>query len=105
MSGSISEILKRIANGTFYHWSVWRKLRSDVIKRDNYECRNCKKPIQKVRLYAHHIKELKKFPHLALDINNIITLCGNCHNEIHDKEEQMNQYKNKKEKFINEERW
>lgn len=95
---------EHIANNTFYHCTAWRKLRSIVVDRDNHECKVCGIIEQKARLYVHHKKELKDYPHLALDMNNLITVCGNCHNDIHEKGEQLRQYDNKK-KFINEERW
>ncbi len=100
----IQEIRERINNGSFYDWTEWRKLRPKVIERDNNECQVCGIPKQRARLYVHHKKELKDFPHLALDINNLQTLCGVCHNNIHEKQEQMTK-DNKKKKFINEERW
>lgn len=101
---NISDIKERINNGNFYSWTPWRKLREKVIDRDNKECKVCGIPYQKARLYVHHKKELKDYPHLALDMNNLITVCGNCHNEIHEKEDQLRQ-NDKKKKFINEERW
>lgn len=99
-----NNVLKRIEGGTFYSWTIWRKLRKEVIYRDNNECKVCGVPGQKARLYVHHKKELKEFPNLALDINNLITLCGDCHNKIHEKDQQLRRH-NKKNKFINEERW
>lgn len=32
---------------------------------------------------VHHIKHLKDHPELALDINNLQSLCNACHNIMH----------------------
>ena len=34
-------------------------------------------------LNAHHQRSKSRFPELALDLNNGITLCSNCHDEHH----------------------
>lgn len=34
-------------------------------------------------LHAHHIKQYKDHPDLRHDVNNGITLCGNCHRKLH----------------------
>lgn len=101
----LSEIQQRINTDKFYSWSVWRNTRAEVIDRDNKACKVCGKPNSIVRLYVHHKKELKDFPSLALDKENLITLCGRCHNDIHEKEEELKRANTKKKKFINEERW
>ena len=86
----------------FYKTYKWKRKREEALLRDNYECQICKKegrfhPAECV----HHIKELKHYPELALDINNLVSLCNRCHNLIHDKH--LN--RTKKKKFSNEERW
>lgn len=85
----------------FYKTYKWIKKREEALIRDNYECQECKKKggYHKAEC-VHHIKELKKYPELALDINNLISLCNRCHNLIHEKH-----LARVKTKFINEERW
>ena len=34
-------------------------------------------------LHVHHIKSFDKFPELRTELENGITLCGDCHYEIH----------------------
>ncbi len=46
--------------------------------RDNYTCQKCGLYDPKI-VDADRIKPEYKFPELALDLNNIITLCPNCH--------------------------
>lgn len=55
----------------------WRKA---VFERDNYTCQQCGK---KGDIHAHHIKPLAKFPDLALDVDNGLTLCVTCHESLH----------------------
>jgi len=62
---------------------IWRRA---VFERDNYTCQRCglrSKAGQRIIIHPHHIKELAKFPEFAFEINNGITLCSECHQEIH----------------------
>lgn len=54
---------------------------SSIKKLDNNICKNCS---SKNNLHAHHIQPKSLFPKLALELDNGITLCKNCHSEIHD---------------------
>lgn len=56
------------------HWA------ETVKKQDNYTCKNCN---SRSRLHAHHI--IPKFinPKLALDIENGVTYCKDCHEAYH----------------------
>lgn len=69
--GKTSEIQK------FYTSPEWKVLRTKVFVRDNYTCRDCN--TRGGQLEANHIKARWKYPKLALDINNIETLCKPCH--------------------------
>jgi len=60
---------------------VWRQT---VLEQDNYECQKCN---SKKELHCHHINPVKTYPHLALDPENGIVLCKNCHYEIGHKDE------------------
>lgn len=63
---------------------AYKKWRLDVFIRDNFKCQNCNKETD---LNAHHIKPFSKYPELRLEISNGITLCRDCHVEVHrDKE-------------------
>lgn len=61
-------------NSTAY-W--YKKLRQSAFSRDNYQCQKCG---SKERLEIHHIKPWIKYPDLRFDLNNITTLCRDCHN-------------------------
>lgn len=68
----------------FYKTTKWIKKRPKVLRRDNYECRECKR-YGKVRLatLVHHVNPLETHGHLALDTNNLISLCNSCHESMH----------------------
>lgn len=72
----------------FYNSSAWLKTREAVLKRDNYECSWCKKKgavttKDSATLEIDHIKELKDYPDLALDLDNLRVLCNHHHNVRH----------------------
>ena len=83
----------------FYNDMKWRNMRSYIKEKNNYECQECKRKgkvsldiyeknkndRKKIKLVVHHIKELKDYPELALDEDNLETLCVECHNKIHDR--------------------
>lgn len=60
----------------------YREWRKEVLKRDEYKCTKCN---NKKRLEAHHIKKFSKYKELRFELDNGITLCKECHKEIHRK--------------------
>lgn len=69
--------------GESYGWrrgGEWHSIRKEVYKRDNYECQQCGE--SNVELHAHHIIPVsnggKKYK-----MGNLITLCRNCHYNVH----------------------
>lgn len=86
----VSEYKNREQKAKFYTGSDWKRLREEVKKRDNCECQACKRQgfltvdtnefsesagRKKIQLVVHHIKELEHHPELALEIDNLETLC------------------------------
>lgn len=65
----------------FRNFPEYHKWRINVYKRDKYTCRICGQIGGK--LNAHHKKSYIKYPEIALDINNGITLCKECHKKVH----------------------
>ena len=65
-----------------------RQWRREVLRRDGNACRECDE--EHNNSHVHHIKPLEKYPDLATDIDNGITLCGNCHTRLKGKEESTN---------------
>ena len=65
----------------------YQRWRREVKHRDKNTCRIC--AVQR-NLHVHHIKPLEKYTEFATDIDNGITLCGNCHAFLSGKEENTN---------------
>jgi hypothetical protein len=66
-------------------WKVWR---NKVFERDGFTCQECNK--KGVFLHPHHIIPVKDCIEtqrldLVFDINNGITLCIECHHQVHKK--------------------
>lgn len=98
----------------FYDSKAWKIKREEVKQRDNYECQECKRQgrvtidtnefsesanRKKIQLVVDHIKELENYPELALEDENLETLCVRCHNIKHDRAFEY------KEPRWNDERW
>jgi len=117
---TIKRLIKEDKLVKFYQCKAWRGkngLRYEALKRDNYECQECKRKgkvttlnqdkvddkeeEKKVKLEVHHIKEVKEFPELALNLENLKTVCVDCHNKEHKRLDKFI----KKKKFWNDERW
>lgn len=83
----------------FYNSSEWKRKRIEILKRDRFECQDCRKRLEDARAAGeqltgrdrmiwraeevHHIQELKEHPELGLDNDNLISLCTQCHNLRH----------------------
>ena len=65
----------------------YQRWRQDVKKRDENICRIC--GVER-NLHVHHIKPLATYPQFAIDLDNGLTLCGNCHSFLSGKEENTN---------------
>jgi len=61
-----------------YNSTRWRKIRKYVLKRDGGICQMCGKS-EKIMI-VDHIKELKDYPELAFNYENLTVLCRGCHN-------------------------
>ncbi|CDQ17953.1 HNH endonuclease [Halobacillus karajensis] len=95
---------------TFYKSNAWQVLRQEALVRDNYECQECKRqgkvftdqhdPDKHKRLDVDHKREIYTHPELALELDNLETLCIRCHNRKHNRFK----FKKKKNKW-NDERW
>ena len=60
---------------------AWKKVRLEVLERDNYECQMCKHKLDPTKpsgTHTHHIVP-RQYKELFLDKNNLLTLCTMCH--------------------------
>ena len=71
--------MKDIRNSPKYN--QWK---NEIKRRDGNACRRCG---FENNLHVHHIKPFKKFPEFAVELDNGLTLCGNCHSLLKGKEE------------------
>ena len=70
----------------FYKTTKWIKKRANVLRRDGYLCRECKRyGKQTTATTVHHINPLEHHPELKLDSDNLLSVCNNCHNTFHDR--------------------
>lgn len=102
----------------FYNSSAWKHKRIEILERDRYECQDCRKRLKKAAEHGeqlagrdrlirraeevHHVRELKEHPELALDNDNLISLCTQCHNIRHGRHPQRFV---KRKKRLTEEKW
>lgn len=94
----------------FYESQEWKQLRQQILARDHYECQWCKAEGRVTTtdtiLEVDHIKELEHYPQLALDPDNLRTLCKDCHNKRHHRMNYSTKKpKHKKNKWEDDERW
>lgn len=97
---AVSQYKTREQKRNFYDSLDWKAMREAVKKRDNYECMECRRNgyvtvdrneysesagRKKIALVVDHIQELEDYPGLALDDENLETLCVRCHNKKHDR--------------------
>ena len=82
----------------FYNCGLWENLRLEVLKDQNNECQVCKaKGLYTDAVTVHHVKYVRDYPELALTKENCMSVCKECHYEIHHKVKYKIQ--------LNEEKW
>lgn len=72
MSRGIGEVNHRWSGG---NWRYWK---NQALSRDNYTCQICGFTEREIMEVDHIIPKSKR-PDLKLDVNNLMTLCPNCH--------------------------
>ena len=74
----------------FYHSKEWKRVREVALARDGGMCQVCLaryaagygvKPRRATMV--HHIEPRDKRPDLALQLDNLVSLCDECHNREH----------------------
>lgn len=101
------DVSTKAARHNFYSSLTWKLKRQEILVRDNYECIWCKENGKVTTqfdsiLEIDHIKELEHHPELALDNDNLRTLCKDCHNKRH---KRFNFKESKRQKKWNDEWW
>lgn len=74
----------------FYHTAAWKRVRAAALMRDNGMCQACMDRLRagygirpRRAEMVHHIIPLEERPDLALDLNNLRSLCNECHAKEH----------------------
>lgn len=67
----------------FRNTTKWKKIRSEIVWRDNNTCQVCRKlPKRKTPINVHHIIKITEDYSRAYDKTNLICLCATCHTNI-----------------------
>ena len=94
--------MSRVKYRKFYKSATWRSKRQQILKRDNNECQRCKARGKFfIAEVVHHEKHLKDRWDLRLVDDNLISVCGACHNILHPEKG----FKKDKKETITKERW
>lgn len=72
--GSVYDMNSKSYESVLYVWS------KNIKKLDNHMCKNCDST---EKLRSHHIMPKLLFPKISLDLDNGVTLCHNCHMNLH----------------------
>lgn len=101
----------------FYDSADWAETRAAALSRDRYICQYYLGEFEQyghkadtVRLVkattVHHIKPLKEYPELCLDLDNLVSLSHEAHEIIEGRTEILSQWAEKnKKKPLTKERW
>ena len=76
--------ITRFPNTRDFNNPEYKAARLACYKRDNFQCVECG---SKDRIQAHHILSWADYPGLRYNINNLVTLCFDCHKKIRGKED------------------
>ncbi len=64
----------------FYKSITWKRARVMALQRDHYLCQECLKAGRMtMATEVHHVRPLEDYPDLALDLDNLESLCRRCH--------------------------
>jgi len=70
----------------FYKTTRWKSKRIKVLKRDEHLCRECKRYGKRTEATTvHHMHPLLERPDIRLESWNLLSLCGKCHEKMHDR--------------------
>ena len=72
-------LLSAVATDAFLQSYEWRRLRMRALKKHGARCQCCgARPSDGAVMNVDHIKPRKVFPELALSLDNLQVLCGDC---------------------------
>ncbi len=69
---------------SIYKSPKWETCRARALRRDGYICQRCKRYGRiRAATTVHHMKPVEEYPELAYDLDNLESLCEQCHNKTH----------------------
>ena len=70
----------------FYKTARWEHLRQQALRRDEYMCQCCKANNKMIQAECvHHVFPRDRYPQYANELWNLLSLCNDCHNEMHNR--------------------
>lgn len=79
----------------FYNSAEWKKLRNQKFFDADGLCELCKeKGIIREGIDVHHLVEISKDWSKRLDYDNLVLLCKDCHNKIHNRQSDLQDFLN-----------
>lgn len=70
----------------FHNTVEWKRKRKVILKRDNYRCKECGRYGKVVEANTvHHILPIEERPDLRFNNNNLVSLCEEHHEKMHNK--------------------
>lgn len=70
----------------FYDGEKWQRMRNSIMRRDRYMCQLCKNDhVMTQAAHVHHILPREQFPEYEFAPWNLISLCQQHHNEMHNR--------------------
>ena len=89
-SAILGKTMEYKESNPFYHTAAWKRARKAALQRDRGMCVDCMARfaqgtgIRPRRAeVVHHIRPLEERPDLALRLDNLVSLCAECHNARH----------------------
>lgn len=74
-------------DSSFLHREHWKHKRNMILRRDSYTCQLCKRYGKTtVAKHVHHIFPWEFYPQYTYENWNLISLCQQCHNRMHDRD-------------------
>ena len=74
-------------DSSFLHREHWKHKRGMILRRDSYTCQLCKRYGKTTAAkHVHHIFPWEFYPQYTYENWNLISLCQQCHNRMHDRD-------------------
>lgn len=71
--------MARAFSKPFYNSPEWQKVRQAVLMRDRFLCVKCGRPAEEVHHKTHLSPKNIGDPRITMDMDNLISLCRDCH--------------------------